>query len=106
VHQYGWRDRGQLPEDMALGRRWGQLRIVGYEQRQDGRKYRTYVICVCLCGEIVFSRPEHLRKDDVQSCGCLRKAQMRATALARWQAVKAGTATLAVGRPRKQPQAA
>ena len=56
-----WLDRGHLPEDMALGTIYGRLRIVGYEPRLVGTKYRTYVIAVCLCGGIASSRPDHLR---------------------------------------------
>lgn len=74
MRQLRWRDRGRLAKDMALGQRWGQLRIVGYGHRPCGRKQRTYVMCVCLCGGLIFSLPEHLRNREVQSCGCLRAA--------------------------------
>jgi hypothetical protein len=42
--QRAWRDRGQLPDDMALGQRWGTIRICGYEHHE---RY-SLVLGVCL----------------------------------------------------------
>jgi hypothetical protein len=44
-----WRDPGSLPPDMALGQRWGPLRIVGALQGEGS----TQIVTVCLCGEVV-----------------------------------------------------
>jgi hypothetical protein len=95
-----WRDRGHLPADMALGQRWGRLRIVGYERRPCGQYHRTYVMAVCLCGGIVFAQPGHLRTGHVQSCRCQQAAQGRAHLTRLWEEVRAGARRMAVGRPR------
>jgi hypothetical protein len=59
-----WRDRGRLPEDMALGQRWGPLRIVGTLQT-DGR---TQIVTVCLCGEVVCATALILRAAPERLC--------------------------------------
>jgi hypothetical protein len=101
-----WRDRGRLPADMALGQRWGRLRIVGYELRPCGRYRRRYVLCVCLCGTVLYTQPGHLRTGDVQSCGCQQAAQGQQHLTRLWEEVRTGARTLQVGRPRKHHEEA
>lgn len=97
-----WLDRGYLPADMALGQRWGRLRIVGYERRRCGQQQRTYVVSVCLCGGLKVAQAHHLRTGHVQSCGCLHQYTGLVQMQRLWQEVWAGTRIMHVGRPKKQ----
>lgn len=90
-----------LGEAMALGRRWGGLSIIGYEQRRERYCRRTCVICLCLCGALHTTRPTNLRAaGNTLSCGCYRRTANRARCHQRWQEVRAGRRVLTVGRPR------
>jgi hypothetical protein len=99
-----WRDPGRLPPDMALGQRWGRLRIVGYEAVQEGTRTRRHVVCVCLCGAMTTVRPGALRRRGrpTDSCGC----RQREIVAAMWRAVRAGERTVHLGRKRHQREAA
>jgi hypothetical protein len=91
----------QLGTDMARGRQWGLLTILGYVSRAQGDSRRTYVLAQCQCGTRHTVRPDHLRQRDSGSCGCLRRARASVLAAQRWQEVRAGQRVMAVGRPRK-----
>lgn len=59
-------------EYQIIGKKYGELTILGYSEKK-GNKGKSFVYCVCDCGnkkEVLFT---NLKAGTVQSCGCKRK---------------------------------
>lgn len=58
------------PKDMT-GLRFGRLLVL----EDSGERYNREIMwkCICDCGNIHIVRGGHLRRGNIQSCGCLQK---------------------------------
>jgi hypothetical protein len=58
------------PEVIALGERYGRLRVVA---RLPAKNRQRYYLCHCECGNELPVRGRHLRSGNTKSCGCLKR---------------------------------
>lgn len=58
-----------------IGKKYGQLTVIGLSDKMSGRK--SYWYCQCDCGNEVKVRSDRLTTGNTLSCGCLKKAQDR-----------------------------
>ncbi|NMF18607.1 hypothetical protein HF883_10285 [Cloacibacillus porcorum] len=62
----------QKVEDVALvGERYGKLIIESFSHRD--KRGKTYVLCLCDCGNRKVIRLDHLKSGLIQSCSCIRR---------------------------------
>lgn len=61
------------------GQRYGRLVIRRFAY--TGKRYKTFWVCACDCGNTVVVDYEHLRVGHTQSCGCLQRDRTRETCL-------------------------
>lgn len=56
---------------ILTGLRFGRLLVL----EDTGERYNREILwkCICDCGNIHIARGSHLRRGDIQSCGCLQK---------------------------------
>lgn len=60
---------------IAIGSRFGHLRVTSSEYRKGNK---TFVPCVCDCGSIYDARKYEMLRGLIVSCGCHRRASIRA----------------------------
>lgn len=58
-----------------IGKKYGDLTVIGLSDKMSGRK--SYWYCQCDCGNEVEVRSDRLTTGNTLSCGCLKKAQDR-----------------------------
>lgn len=68
------------PLSVHVGERYGMLVVVS--RVQDGPRRQVRFLCRCDCGSEIEVLAASLRTGKTRSCGCLRKARMRAAARA------------------------
>lgn len=68
------------PLTVHPGDRFGMLTVV--ERAEDGPRRQVRYLCLCDCGRWCVVRAGSLRCGETKSCGCLRRARMRAAAYA------------------------
>lgn len=68
------------PLSVHIGDRYGMLVVVA--RVQDGPRRQVRFLCRCDCGSEIEVLAASLRTGKTRSCGCLRKARMRAAARA------------------------
>jgi hypothetical protein len=78
--------------DVQLGTRFaqGQLLVIDHVQRWRHTQYRTLCVCLCACGTVFETLPQHLRDADTTSCGCQKAARAHAWQRQRWRDWRAG----------------
>ena len=74
------------PLTVHPGDRYGMLVVVA--RVQDGPRRQARFLCRCDCGSEIEVLAASLRAGKTRSCGCLRKARMRAAARAAADATK------------------
>lgn len=68
------------PLSVHVGERYGMLVVAS--RVQDGPRRQVRFLCHCDCGRKIEVLAASLRTGKTRSCGCLRKARMRAAARA------------------------
>lgn len=68
------------PLSVHVGERYGMLVVAA--RVQDGPRRQVRFLCRCDCGNEIEVLAASLRTGKTRSCGCLRKARMRAAARA------------------------
>lgn len=58
-----------------IGKKYGNLTVIGLSDKMSGRK--SYWYCKCDCGNEIEVRSDNLTTGNTLSCGCLKKAQDR-----------------------------
>lgn len=68
------------PLSVNIGERYGMLTVIA--RVQDGPRRQVRYLCECDCGNRLEVLAASLRTGKTRSCGCLRRARMRAAASA------------------------
>lgn len=55
-----------------IGIKKSMLTVLGYEQRTVGKYTRTFLRCICDCGNMAFIEPDKFDKKESLACGCIR----------------------------------
>lgn len=71
------RSKGR-PLSVQIGDRYGMLTVVA--RVQNGPRRQVRYLCACDCGNQLEVVAASLRTGKTRSCGCLRRARMRAAA--------------------------
>ena len=58
-------------EDKNIGKSFGKLTVIELDEETSKKKKQIYWKCQCDCGNIKIALGETLRKNQVNSCGCL-----------------------------------
>ena len=66
------------PLSVRIGDRYGMLTVIA--RAQDGPRRQVRYLCTCDCGNQLEVVAASLRTGKTRSCGCLRRARMRAAA--------------------------
>lgn len=57
-----------------IGNKYGLLTVIARSEEHKKKTSRAYWVCQCECGNTTVVSGSHLRKGEIQSCGCLQKA--------------------------------
>ena len=71
-------------EDL-VGQIFGKLIVVSYNKEVSEQKKRAYWNCRCDCGKEIVACGGHLKRGNIQSCGCYKNKKAREQAIKQWQ---------------------
>lgn len=61
-----------MVKDDLTNQRFGRLTVLGDVGKRTG-KGRVLWHCLCECGRVTFVRGDHLKNEEIRSCGCLNE---------------------------------
>ena len=61
-----------MAKDDLTNRRFGRLTVLGDVGKRTSRG-RVLWHCLCECGRVTFVRGDHLKNEEIRSCGCLNE---------------------------------
>lgn len=64
---------GRLSTKNLIGQRFGKLTVIAQTPDNEKMGSGAYWKCLCDCGNKISAAGYHLRRGDIQSCGCIRQ---------------------------------